>query len=213
MVSLAMSLFSEAIPCMDLWETLLGRPIDLYILEDNEATINIVNKGYSSKLRHCLRHHKINLGSVKEALDNNPIELVYCHTNFQAADIFTKALEPHKWDNALALLGIDTRRSDNTPELEDMNIKASTTSDEKEEASETLDQNCKAPQPAKGCIAACVAIDGVVQEVLNHCEVSEAAMVEKTAAQQVKDISKTAAVAKPRSSAKLTHWGNIIEIS
>jgi len=105
MVSLATALFAEAMPCMDLWEILLGRPMDLYILEDNEATIKVAKKGYSSKLRHCLRHHKINLGLVKEAIENNSIEIVYCHTNFQAADIFTKALEPHKWENALSLLG------------------------------------------------------------------------------------------------------------
>ena len=86
-----------------------------------------------------------------------------------------------------------------------MNIKASTTSVEKEEASEKLDQECKAPQPAKGCMATCVAIDGVVQEVLNHYEVSEAKMIEKAAAQQVKESSKTAMVSKPRSSAELTH--------
>ena len=76
MVSLATALFSEAMPCMDLWELLLGRPVDLYILEDNEATIKVAKKGYSSKLRHCLRHHKINLGSVYEAIENNPIEIV-----------------------------------------------------------------------------------------------------------------------------------------
>ena len=108
MVSLAMALFAEAMPCMDLWDILLGRNIDFYIPEDNEATIKVAKKGYSSKLRHFLRRHKINLGSVKEAFENNSIDIVYCHTNFQAADIFTKALEPHKWDNALALLGIDS---------------------------------------------------------------------------------------------------------
>ena len=87
---------------MDLWEILLGRDIDLYILEDNEATIKVAYKGYSSKLRHVLRHHKIDLRSVKEALENNRILLTDCNTNFQAADIFTKALEPQKWDNAMA---------------------------------------------------------------------------------------------------------------
>ena len=83
---------------MDLWSLILGRDIELYILEDNEATIKVARKGYSSKLRHALRHHKIDLGSVKEALVNNNI-----YTNFQAADMFTKAREPQKWDNALAL--------------------------------------------------------------------------------------------------------------
>ena len=162
MVSLATALFSEAMPCMDLWELLLGRPIDLYILEDNEATIKVAKKGYSAKLRHCLRHHKINLGSVKEAMENNPIEILYCHTNFQAADIFTKALEPHKWDNALALLGID--KADQTateePAAKDHGVE--------ETATKKLDQECKMTPKIKGLIAACTAIDSVTREFRKH---------------------------------------------
>ena len=46
--SLAMALFGEALPMISLWDTILGRPIDLYILEDNQATIKIVNRGYSA---------------------------------------------------------------------------------------------------------------------------------------------------------------------
>ena len=34
------------------------------------------------------------------------ISIQYVDTNLQAADIFTKALLPQKWDNALKLLGI-----------------------------------------------------------------------------------------------------------
>ena len=48
---------------------------------------------YSQKLRHVLRQHKVNVGSIHDALDDDHIDIMYCHTNFQAADIFTKALE------------------------------------------------------------------------------------------------------------------------
>ena len=34
-VALAMSLFEEAIPTLDLWELILGREMELLILEDN----------------------------------------------------------------------------------------------------------------------------------------------------------------------------------
>ena len=44
-------------------------------MEDNQATITICNKGYSPKLRHVARTHKINLGSVFECLQEGDIEL------------------------------------------------------------------------------------------------------------------------------------------
>ena len=40
-VSLAMSLFSEALPTLSLWDLILGRKVDLIILEDNQATIKV----------------------------------------------------------------------------------------------------------------------------------------------------------------------------
>ncbi len=40
-ISLAASLFSEALPTMELWDLLLGRPVDLIILEDNQATMKL----------------------------------------------------------------------------------------------------------------------------------------------------------------------------
>ena len=111
-VSLAKILFEEAIPMLDLWDLLLGRPVKLTIYEDNQATIKVLNKGYSSKLRHVTRHHKVDLGSVKEVLDEHNVELQYIETTKQCADIFTKALTPCKWPHAVGLLGIKTGTSE-----------------------------------------------------------------------------------------------------
>ena len=107
-VSLAHSLFSEALPALTLWDTILGRTMDLEIMEDNQATIKVVLKGYSPKLRHMARTHKVNLSSIKEVIDKESVVLEYVKTDLQAADIFTKALPVNKWDNALQLLGIIT---------------------------------------------------------------------------------------------------------
>ena len=107
-VALAVALFSEAIPTLQLFDILLGRKVDLYILEDNQSTIRVCRTGFSPKLRHVSRTHKINLGSVSEALEDPHIYLEYCHTSFQAADIFTKSLPPAKWPKALELLGMKT---------------------------------------------------------------------------------------------------------
>ena len=105
-ISLAYSLFQEALPALDLWDLLLGRPMALEIMEDNQATIKVVKNGYSPKLRHVSRTHKVDLGSVYEVVEQENVDLKYVDTLLQAADIFTKALGPNKWENALALLGL-----------------------------------------------------------------------------------------------------------
>ena len=107
-ISLAMSLYAEAIPTLDLWDTLLSRPVDLIIMEDNQACIKILRKGYSDKMRSLLRTHRVNVSAIKECLDEDQIQLVFVETDKQVADIFTKALCPLKWPAALDLMGMDT---------------------------------------------------------------------------------------------------------
>lgn len=107
-ISLAHSLFTEGLPALSLWELLLERPVDLICQEDNQATILVIRKGYSPKLRHIQRTHKVNLGSLSEQFSDEHVKLFYCQTNDQAADIFTKALPPQKWGHALQLLGMRT---------------------------------------------------------------------------------------------------------
>ena len=45
-VSLAHYLFLEALPLLSLWDIVLGRRVELHILEDDQATIKVVVKGY-----------------------------------------------------------------------------------------------------------------------------------------------------------------------
>ena len=77
--------------------------------EDNEATIKVVKNGYSAKLRHISRTHKVNISSLKEILEgpgDGEWRIHYIGTKEQAADIFTKALGPQLWGPALDMLGI-----------------------------------------------------------------------------------------------------------
>ena len=115
-VSLAYSLYQEGLPALQLLEMLLGRTVTLKVLEDNQATILVIKKGYSPKLRHITRTHKVNLSGLSEVFRDDSAELEYCKKDVQAADIFTKALPPQKWGAALRLLGI---RVDLPPELKD----------------------------------------------------------------------------------------------
>ena len=107
-VSLAHSLYQEGLPSLQLWELLLDRPVTLRIMEDNQATILVVRKGYSPKLRHITRTHKVNLSGLSEVFRDDTVTLEYCQTDKQAADIFTKSLPPQKWGSALRLLGVRT---------------------------------------------------------------------------------------------------------
>ena len=107
-VSLAHSLYQEGLPALQLWELLLARSVTLRVHEDNQATILVVKKGYSPKLRHITTTHKVNLSCLSEVFRDDSAEIEYIHTDDQAADIFTKALPPHKWAAALILLGIRT---------------------------------------------------------------------------------------------------------
>ena len=65
--------------------------------------------GYSNKLRHVSRTHKVNVGGLSELLEDPSIELSYIDTKEQAADIFTKALSPQLWGPALQMLGLRDR--------------------------------------------------------------------------------------------------------
>ena len=99
-------MFREALPAMDFWDTVLRRGVTCVTREDNEATIKVVKKGYSAKLRHVTRTHKVNLGSLYEVFRGDDHEIKHVGTNEQSADIFTKGLEPAKWDNAISLLNM-----------------------------------------------------------------------------------------------------------
>ena len=89
-----------------LWDRIAGRNFTLNICEDNQACILVAQSGFSGKLRHITRTHKVNLASIKNEIDKPEVSLIYTDTSKQAADLFTKALEPYKWDNALQLIGM-----------------------------------------------------------------------------------------------------------
>ena len=79
-ISLAHSLFQEALPTLQLWCKILGRDVCLEVLEDNEATIKIVKKKGSAKLRHVSRTHKVNLASTYEVFEDPSVDIAYVNT-------------------------------------------------------------------------------------------------------------------------------------
>ena len=74
-VALSYVLFEEGLPLVELYAAMLGRPVLLRLREDNTACAKVVTAGYSKKLRHLKRVHRVSLASVKEQLDRDDVEL------------------------------------------------------------------------------------------------------------------------------------------
>ena len=65
-------------------------------------------KGFSPKLRCLARTHRVALGAIHDIPQESDVTIEHVGTDEQAADIFTKALEPQKWGPALKLRGMQT---------------------------------------------------------------------------------------------------------
>jgi hypothetical protein len=106
LVSLSLGLFDEGIPMQNFWQMISGYKVPLVIKEDNEAAIKVVRKGFSPKLRSLSRTHRVNIGAIHEIITHDDVRLEHETTKKQAADIFTKGLEPQQWGPALELIGM-----------------------------------------------------------------------------------------------------------
>ena len=85
------AMFSEAINVQTFMQHLLSCNVPTTYHQDNEAVIRILASGYSAKLRHSGRVHRINIAAMSEQLASENVTAVYCHTQEQIANGFTKA--------------------------------------------------------------------------------------------------------------------------
>ena len=106
LVAMSRALREYALPMQSLWAVLLGREVLLDVMEDNQSTIEIISKGFSSKLSHLPRTHKISLAWTAEAVADEFVNLLYCPSLEQKGDMFTKVLDRVKHAEALKQLGI-----------------------------------------------------------------------------------------------------------
>ena len=75
-------------------------------VEDNQATIKILEKGKSPKFRHADKTQRTNLSWLSEQFRRKWYSLVHGPTLMQAADILTKPfINTEKWRHAVRLLG------------------------------------------------------------------------------------------------------------
>ena len=111
------------LPCLEVWDKLLGRKAVLEFHEDNETAIGIIKAGYSPALRHVKRTHGVCIRWLAERFRYPDYHLFYERSALMAADIYTKAfVVPAEWDKATKLINhLDParfwggRREDNSP--------------------------------------------------------------------------------------------------
>lgn len=107
LVSLAHGVAKEGLPALDLWETILGRKLTVYLMEDNEAACRIVITGRNPNMMHASRTQRIDITWLNERFAERSFQFINCPTEFQAADILTKRCTDAKlWRRELMLMGI-----------------------------------------------------------------------------------------------------------
>jgi len=82
---------SDALPLRFIFEEMIGRLLLVRLMVGNTQAIAAVRKGYSKKLRHLQRAHRVAVGVVHELLvdDRSCVVLEHCPTAEQKADLFT----------------------------------------------------------------------------------------------------------------------------
>ena len=91
---------------MDIY--LIGKgTFEMVFLEDNQATIRILESGRSPAFRHADKTQRLNLAWLAEQFQRKHFTLVYVPSMLQAADIFTKPFtSSEKWNQLLKILGL-----------------------------------------------------------------------------------------------------------
>ena len=91
---------------MDIY--LIGKgAFEMVLLEDNQATIRILESGRSPACRHADKTQRQTLTWLAEQFQRKHFTLVYVPSLLQAADIFTKPFtSAEKWNQLLKLLGL-----------------------------------------------------------------------------------------------------------
>lgn len=79
---MSVGLRGEGIPIQTMLEAMLSAPVRLTCNDDNTQALAAVERGYSKKLRHVAKTHRINVGFLHECASDpgRAISFGYCPT-------------------------------------------------------------------------------------------------------------------------------------
>ena len=105
-IAMASAMFGGALNIQVLLEHLLGHAMDVVFHHDNETLLKVLVSGYSAKLRHCNRVHRIIIASMSEQLAEPHISARYCKTEDQISNGLSKIIAPAEWPRTLEQFGL-----------------------------------------------------------------------------------------------------------
>ena len=104
LISMASAMFSEVINLQTFLGAAFKTPVPVVFHQDNEAALAILKIGYSAKLRHLGRVHRVNVASMSEILDQEHFSAEYIKSKDQLANGLTKIIPPAEWPEMLVQL-------------------------------------------------------------------------------------------------------------
>lgn len=107
LIAMANGLFGEVYNLQAFLQALLRTVVNIQFYQDNSAVLQVLKAGYSARLRHTGRVHKVNVASVSEALEDETISADHCTTLEQKANGFTKIVPPIEWTMTLQQLSLN----------------------------------------------------------------------------------------------------------
>ena len=107
LIAMSTAMFTEVFNVQTMLEHLMQRQVPVNYRQDIQAVVQILGTGYSAKLRHAPRVHRVNVSSVHEVLTSEHAHAVwYTQTTEQIANGLTKVITPAEWPAMLKQLSI-----------------------------------------------------------------------------------------------------------
>lgn len=96
----------DGLPLASLLEFLLGRDVNVEVMEDNTTAIIAAKAGYSPKLRYLHRSRRIDLEWLAEVFEDPRNSCIYTASDKQKGDLMTKEFNKPEFEARKKLLGI-----------------------------------------------------------------------------------------------------------
>ena len=91
----------------EIWETILGRQMQVVLFQDNQPTASIIRSGKAPTLRHIHKVLQVDICWIKQAIEKMNFNITDCDTRCMAADVFTKHfINREKFEHACRLIGV-----------------------------------------------------------------------------------------------------------